>query len=56
MKSSFSDNDNGGNDALKGSFYDEKNNLIVTYKSKPDGGVSVFYTMPKDNNRNFIER
>ena len=27
MKSSFSDNDN---DALKGSFYDEKNNLIVT--------------------------
>ena len=43
-------------EALKGSFYDPKNDLIVSYKSKPNGGVSVFYTVPKANNRNFIDR
>ena len=41
---------------LKGSFYDPKNDLIVTYKTQPNGGVSVFYTAPKANNRDFIDR
>ena len=43
-------------DELKGSFYDPKNDLIVTYKTQPDGGVSVFYTAPKANNKDFIDR
>ena len=41
---------------LKGSFYDPKNDLIVTYKTQPNGGVSVFYTAPKANNKDFIDR